>query len=53
LGLTLQLNFVDAQNPDFLDRFSKYDGPKNIADLNASADLVLPDLSDHFAEFTL
>ena len=51
--LTLQLNFVDAQNPDFLDRFSKYDGPKNIADLNASADLVLPDLSDHFAEFTL
>lgn len=51
--LTLQISFADAQDPGFLDRFSKYDGPKNTADLNASADLVCPDLSDHFAEFTL
>ncbi len=53
IRLTLQFSFADAQDPGFLDRFSKYDGPKNTADLNASADLVLPDLSDHFAEFTL
>jgi len=51
--LTLQLSFADAEDAVFLERLSKYDGPKNTADLNASADLVLPDLSNHFAEFTL
>lgn len=51
--LTIQLSFADAKNPAFLDKLSRYDGPKNTADLNASAELVVPDLSDHFAEFTL
>jgi hypothetical protein len=51
--LTLQLSFTDAKDAGFLERLSKYDGPKNTADLNASADLVLPDLSNHFAEFTI
>lgn len=53
IRLTLQLSFAYAQDPSFLEQFSKYQGPKNTADLNASSDLVLPDLSDHFAEFTL
>ena len=51
--LTLQLNFTDAKRPAFLEKLSKYDGPKNTRDLNASASLVVPDLRDHFAEFTL
>ena len=51
--LTLQLSFSDAKNPEFLDRLSKFDGPKNPRDLNASASLVLPDLRDHSVEFRL
>jgi hypothetical protein len=51
--LTLQLSFADAQDPGFLDRLSRYHGPKHTADLNASADLVFPNLSDHFVEFTI
>lgn len=51
--LTFRLSFPDAKDPSFLDRFAKYDGPKNTADLNASADLVLPDLSEYFVEFPI
>lgn len=53
IRLTLQISFADAKNPDFLERFSRYAGPKNTADLNPSADLVLPDLSEYFTEFAL
>ena len=38
------MNFVDATNPEFLERFSRYDGPKNTNDLGPESDLVLPDL---------
>ncbi len=38
------MNLEDATDKDFLARFSAYDGPKNTADLNATSDLVLPDL---------
>jgi hypothetical protein len=51
--LTLQLSFSDANNPEFLDRLSKFDGAKNTRDLNASASLVVPDLRDYFVEFRL
>ena len=51
--LTLQLSFADANDPAFLERFSKYQGPKNTRDLNASASLVVPDLTHHFVEFNL
>ncbi|OGP51929.1 MAG: hypothetical protein A2Y79_05765 [Deltaproteobacteria bacterium RBG_13_43_22] len=51
--LTLQLSFADAKDPAFLERFSKYKGPKNTRDLNASASLVVPDLTHHFVEFRL
>jgi len=47
------LNFQDAQNPVFLDKFSKYDGPKNTADLNSQIDLVVPDLSEYSIEFRM
>jgi hypothetical protein len=51
--LTLQLNFVDAKDPAFLERLSKHNGLKNTRHLNASAPLVVPDLREHFVEFTL
>jgi hypothetical protein len=51
--LRMYLNFEDAKNPEFLDRLSRYDGPKNTADLNQHTDLVLPDLSKHFVDFKL
>jgi hypothetical protein len=38
------MNFVDATNQEFLERFSRYDGPKNQNDLGPGSDLVLPDL---------
>jgi hypothetical protein len=38
------MNFADATNPDFLERFSRYDGPKNTNDLGPESELVLPDL---------
>jgi hypothetical protein len=38
------MNFQDAQEKAFLDRFAAYDGPKNTADLNATSSLVVPDL---------
>jgi len=39
------LNFVDAENPDFLERFGEYNGPKNTQDRNASSKLVLRNLT--------
>ena len=39
------LNFVDAQNPDFLTRLAEYTGPKNTQDLDATSELVPPDLT--------
>ena len=50
IRLALYMNFADATDPDFLDRLSKYDGPKNTLDLNASSDLVRPDLREYFVE---
>ena len=41
------MNFVDAKKPDFLDRFARYDGPKNTRDLGPKSDLVLPDLRSY------
>lgn len=38
------VNLVDAESPEFLERFGKYDGPKNTADLGPESALVLPDL---------
>lgn len=53
MRLGFYLNFADAKDPGFLDRLASYDGPKNTADLNASADLVRPDLKEYFVEFPL
>jgi hypothetical protein len=41
------MNFVDANDDEFLDRFDKYDGPVNRNDLRPDSDLVLPDLQSH------
>lgn len=49
--LKMYLDFRDATNPEFLDRFARYDGPKNTADLNEQADLVLPDLTPFSTRF--
>lgn len=38
------MNFEDATNQAFLDRFSQFKGPKNTKDLTPTSDLVLPDL---------
>ncbi len=51
--LRVCLNFEDAKNPEFLERFRTYSGPKNTADLNPHTALVLPDLSEYFAEFRI
>lgn len=51
--LTVRISFADAQNPEFLERLSSYAGPKNTADLNASVDLVVPDLRDYFVDFRI
>jgi len=41
------MNFVDATNQEFLERFARYDGPKNTNDLGPGSDLVLPDLKPY------
>lgn len=46
--ISIAMNFIDATNKEFLDRFSKYNGPKNTNDLNAKSELVQPDLSQYF-----
>jgi hypothetical protein len=51
--LKLYLNFADANDENFLDRLSKFDGPKNTTDLNTSSEIVVPDLSNYFVEFTI
>jgi hypothetical protein len=38
------MNFVDATNPVFLERFAKFDGPKNTGDLTPASRLITPDL---------
>lgn len=52
-SLKLYLNFADATNESFLERFSKFDGPKNTTDLNASSAIVPPDLTNYFVEFKI
>src|SRR5262245_19855630 len=42
VDVRLYLNFEDADSAPFLERFAKYGGPKNTADLNASSELVVP-----------
>jgi hypothetical protein len=49
-SLRLYPNFRDAKDTKFLEKLSKYSGPKNTADLNLATDLVLPDLSEYFVE---
>ena len=49
-SLRLYLNFCDAKDTKFLEKLSKYSGPKNTADLNSSTNLVPPDLSEYFVE---
>jgi hypothetical protein len=51
--LKMYLNFQDAEKPEFLERLSKYKGPKNIGDLNAQTNLVIPDLSNFFVQFRI
>jgi hypothetical protein len=46
LAVRYVMNFADATNPVFLERFAAFDGPKNTQDLTPSSDLVVPDLSD-------
>jgi hypothetical protein len=46
VSVNYAMNFVDATNPEFLQRFAHFDGPRNTADLSAESDLVLPDLRD-------
>lgn len=41
------MNFVDAKDQQFLERYARYDGPKNRDDLGPGSDLVLPDLSPY------
>jgi hypothetical protein len=51
--MNMYLNFEDAQKREFLEKFSKYDGPKNTADLNQHPDLVVPDLTEYFVQFNV
>lgn len=44
------LNFEDATNQEYLDRFAEYDGPKNTADVPPDFELVLPDLRPYSFE---
>jgi hypothetical protein len=45
LAVRYMMNFADATNPAFLERFAAFDGPKNTQDLKPTSDLVVPDLS--------
>ncbi len=38
------LNFVDAEDPDFLRRLGEFDGTRRYADLGLNSELVVPDL---------
>jgi hypothetical protein len=38
------MNFVDAEDPDFLTRLGEFDGPRRHSDLGPDFELVLPDL---------
>ena len=51
LEVRYAMNFIDATNPDFLQRFGEFQGPKNTNDLTPDSDLVQPDLTGRF--FTL
>ena len=51
--LKLYLNFQDAENPEFLQRLRDFAGPRNLADLNATSELVLPDLGEFSMRFPL
>jgi hypothetical protein len=49
--IDMMMNFADATNDAFLERFAEYTGPKNTKDLNASSALVVPDLRHLSTEF--
>jgi hypothetical protein len=53
LRLDLMLDFRDATNEVFLDRLKVCSGPKNRNDLNASSEIVVPDLSHLSTEILL
>ena len=44
LRIDYVMSFADATNPDFLERLSAYDGPKNYRDVPHDFELVVPDL---------
>jgi hypothetical protein len=45
------LNFEDADNPEFLKALSEFEGERNTNDLNATSELVTPDLTQRAFEF--
>jgi len=51
--LTYAMNFKDATNPEFLQKFGQYKGPKNYQDLKPWTDLTCPDLRPYETQFTL
>lgn len=53
LKLVHLINFADASNETFLDKFQKYDGPKNTNDLNQFSEIVIPDLRKFDIEFMI
>lgn len=46
LAVRHAMNFADATNTEFLERFAAFDGPKNTNDLTPTSDLIQPDLRD-------
>jgi hypothetical protein len=46
LAVRYAMNFADATNPVFLERFAAFDGPKNTNDLTPTSDLIRPVLRD-------
>jgi hypothetical protein len=52
--LAYYMDFRDAENPEFLDRLEKYDGPRNVKDLApGKATFGLPDLLPYGSKFTI
>ena len=44
LSVEYAMNFIDANNPQFLSRLEMFPGPRNHADLRLDSELVVPDL---------
>jgi hypothetical protein len=54
LRLAYYLDMRDAENPEFLDRLGKYDGPKNMKDLALGKEMFgLPDFRQFGCDFTV